>query len=327
MTSFNSRRLAIFSPLHLLGFSILVLMLIQMYRREPTSSKILPLPTTLVGVYEPGNTVRPLPGVNTSHGFFDLSDLRVSSQISQFLDRCSEARTLPIVTLEPFSLVGDDLPARTRLQGLLAGRQDHLLQRIRYVLQQRTSPVLIRVAHEMDVPSQYPWWFSNPSDYKALYRLIYHKLHTQAAHPLLWVWSPQGRPQSAGYWPGAAYVDLIGISVFSSRRWSLDGQLPSFADIVESRLWLSQRFKRPLLAVEVGVSASPNEQVRWIKAAGQWMQSRPSILLGLVYFQSRQPEFIAAQTGEIDWRLPAQALQQLVSSLSIVEAGSTGGDR
>ena len=306
-------RPAVLIPLSVLFLFIMISFSTQrLFKRESTYL----LPSRFVGVYSPINVVKPYTGVNTSIGFFDLSDPKTPQRISDFLEDSKAQRVIPIISLEPFRFQHRTSTNESLLEQYQSAEAILILQQIHEIFTGRTSPVIVRLAHEMDVPDQYPWYFANPYHYHLFYRHIYRLLNGYSAYPLLWLWSPQGRPYSAKYWPGEAFVDLIGISVFSSASWSPEDELQSFSSIVSSKSWLSRYFKRPLFAAEIGVSATPNIQSQWISDATKWILDNPDLLIGIIYYQSKQPDFMVEKTGFFDWRITDYSLNKALNLLT-----------
>lgn len=284
----------------------------RLFKRD----SIYHLPSRFVGVYSPVNVVKPYAGVNTSIGFFDLSDPQTPYRINGFLEESKAQRIIPIISLEPFRLKNRTNPNESLLEQYQSPEAILILQKVHEIFANRTTPVIVRLAHEMDVPDQYPWYFVDPNHYHRFYRHIYKSVNANSTYPLLWLWSPQGRSYSAKYWPGDDFVDLIGISVFSSASWSPEHKLQSFSSIVSSKLWLSRYFKRPLFAAEIGVSSAPNIQSEWISNATQWILDNPDLLIGFIYYQSKQPDFMVEKTGFFDWRLADFALNTAIILLT-----------
>ncbi|MEE1826938.1 glycosyl hydrolase [Streptomyces sp. BE20] len=85
-------------------------------------------------------------------------------------------------------------------------------------------PVLLRPYHEMnaaDCARGFWWSGQKPADYQALWRITYHYLvETRGLHNLLFAWTPVSWDGAPGvdpwnYYPGAQYVDLVGVDDYS----------------------------------------------------------------------------------------------------------------
>ncbi|MFI9361375.1 glycoside hydrolase family 26 protein [Kitasatospora sp. NPDC053057] len=85
-------------------------------------------------------------------------------------------------------------------------------------------PVLLRPYHEMNVQdcsSRFWWAGQKPADYQALWKITYKYLvETRGLHNLLFVWTPVSWDGAPGvdpwdYYPGAQYVDVVGVDDYS----------------------------------------------------------------------------------------------------------------
>lgn len=81
-------------------------------------------------------------------------------------------------------------------------------------LQDAGVPVLWRPLHEAS--GGWFWWgASGPEPYLELYRLMYHRLtDVHGLNNLIWVWNGQ----DAAWYPGDAYVDVIGEDIYPGEK-------------------------------------------------------------------------------------------------------------
>ena len=264
------------------------------------------------GAYRYPHVAEPLPHTTIETAFISWVDPSAPQQIVSVLDRARERRSLALITLEPFPDPARPGADRSLVSDVVRGNYN---QRIRAVLQplcRPDQPVLLRFAHEMDNTGQYPWSVRRGDDYVRLYRAVWSQAQRPQCQRLHWVWSPAGNGASGSFYPGADAVDLIGVSVYSSPRWSHNGQLRSFAEVYGGRRWLHLQFRKPLLVAEMGVSGTELQRRRWLIDAGHALRDYPE-LIGWVYFSAPQPRWIPLATGHEDWSLPT-ALLDLVSS-------------
>jgi mannan endo-1,4-beta-mannosidase len=90
-------------------------------------------------------------------------------------------------------------------------------------LADRGVPVLLRPYHEMNTrPGHGFWWAGqDPEAYHRLWRLTHDFLvHRRGLHNLVFVWAPNSWDGSYGtppgrYYPGGAYVDVVGVDDYS----------------------------------------------------------------------------------------------------------------
>ena len=298
-------------PVQLFAVALVGLMAQQSFAGRGDQRRSLEaLPKFLLGVYQPDHAVQPLTGLNGSHAFFPLASADSPARLRAFLLQSSSVRTLPMVTLEPFPASGRPQGGNHLLKDMQAGVYNARIDSIALVLKQSKRPVLLRFAHEMDAAGLYPWSYADGRQYVALYRYVYRRALESGASNILWVWSPQGRKNADQYWPGRSQVDLIGVSIYASKAFSIDRQLESFQSLLNQRLWLSKRFGKPIIAAEVGVSGDHREQQLWIVKALSSLNQYPD-LRGFFYYQAQQPAFMPIASGYEDWRLPSASLSKL----------------
>lgn len=270
----------------------------------------------LVGLYEYQPTTAQRGQFGIAVMFLDWNDPQAVPLVRKFLSEAQQQRRLPLLSLEPFP---DRAAGRSNgdlLGDVMGGSQDQRLLAIGRELANHPGPVLLRFAHEMDKPGQYPWSFADPSHYLRLYHAVHDKVSTLKATNIHWVWSPIGSPRADRYWPGDHYVDVIGLSIYASRAWNQDRTLDSFADILHRQQWLHRRYGRPLLVAEAGVSGPSADQRQWLTEALQTIGSSAEVC-GLVYFQAPQPRWMPLPTGHEEWQLKPPALQWFLQQLPL----------
>jgi beta-mannanase len=270
----------------------------------------------LVGLYEPVATAAQRRSFDLEVLFLDWNDPHAVPQLQDFLARARQQQRLPLLTLEPFPNRADGRTNRDLLGDVLSGRHDAAISSIARTLAAHPGTVLLRFAHEMDKPGQYPWGYADSSRYLRLYHYVYDKVATERPTNLRWVWSPAGNSRADRYWPGDPYVDLIGLSIYASRAWTPDRSLEGFAEQLEKKRWLQQRFGRPLLVAEAGVSGSPADQQGWLREALASLPRFPEVC-GLVYFHAPQPRWMPLPTGHEDWQLHSSVLVWLLNRLPL----------
>jgi len=275
-----------------------------------------PFNQPLVGLYEPMDTNLQNHPLKLEILFLDWNDIKAKPQLQAFLTRAKEKQRLPLLTLEPFHDRAAGRSSADLMEDVINGHHDKAIAYISQTLATHPGPVLLRFGHEMDITGQYPWGFKSPSNYIKLYQTVFQKFALQRPNNLQWIWSPAGRPGADRFWPGNDYVNLIGISIYASRAWTQDRSLQSFSQQLEQKRWLQQRYGRPLLLAEVGVSGSAAEQKRWIEEALASLSRFPEVC-GLVYFQAPQPAWMPLPTGPENWQLKAKPLRWLLDQLPL----------
>lgn len=192
---------------------------------------------------------------------------------------------LPIVRWEPF---------KQRLVDIAAGRFDDYLVAFATEVKRVNVPIALTVAHEMN-GSWYPWGTgkSSQKDFVAAWRHIHGVFRAAGTTNVIWTWTPNVvdyLPDAPlrGYWPGAAYVDWVGI----------DGYFTSTGERTFDRLFgttLKQVRKftdKPVLIVETGSEAG-SMRARVVSDLFRTVGRRKDII-GFVYFDTR---------GSRDWTI------------------------
>ena len=270
----------------------------------------------LIGMYTTDPRNENWRGLDLDHQFISWVDPSGPKLLGLFLAESTARSRVPLLTLEPFPRPDPDGKEEDLLEDVLSGQYDEQIRGINQVLKAHKGPVLLRFAHEMDKPGQYPWAWGKPAKYVQLYRYVHTMLNAENNKQLRWVWSPIGRETAEEFWPGADYVDLIGLSVYSSRAWTKDGSLPSFSELFREKRWLHDRYRKPVIVAEMGVSGSSEDQTMWLKEALDNRRSFPE-LCGLVYFQAQQPRWMPLPTGHEDWRLKPKSREWIQTELPL----------
>jgi beta-mannanase len=272
--------------------------------------------TFFSGAYRYPEPDKPLAHSSIDSTFVSWVDPLAPRHISSFLDRARQRGSLPLITLEPFPNPSRLHSDRTLVRDVVRGDYNQSIRAVLDSLCRPGQPVLLRFAHEMDNTGQYPWSVRHGEDYVRLYRAVWAKARHPKCKRVHWVWSPAGNPDAALFWPGGDVVDLIGVSVYSSPRWSRNEGLRSFAQVYGQRRWLHREFRKPLLVAEMGVSGDPEQRRRWLLDAREAIRGFPE-LIGWVYFSAPQPTWIPLATGHEDWTLSPRLLDLVVSPQSL----------
>ncbi|MFM7326506.1 MAG: glycoside hydrolase family 26 protein, partial [Nodosilinea sp.] len=155
------------------------------------------------------------------------------------------------------------------------------------------QPLLLRFAHEMEMVGRYPWAVPEAEAYIAAYRHVVDLARTMGVRNIQWVWSPAGNAEARAYWPGAEYVDYVGLSIYATPEWTWGlappGELLSFAELISHKYWVAEAYHRPVLLTEVGVNAVPAAKQQWLEEAVRVFNDFPAIR-AWVYFNQVQPD-------------------------------------
>ncbi|WP_116124691.1 glycosyltransferase [Lewinella sp. IMCC34183] len=227
----------------------------------------------------------------------------------------------PLITWEPWvsHFPGvDSLPALSREEGALAaiaaGRFDAYVLDFATMLSDLEEPVYLRFAHEFDNPD-YPWSPSGnnrPEDFIAAWRHV-HRLFQQAgATNVDWVWNPWRPEAMTTYYPGAEFVDYVGLTLLNYGPAERPATSQRFTDLYTpfAKVLDSLPTENVILA-EFASLGDPRQKQEWLRAARTEVQTKHPEIAALVAFNSSYdtnlPDNHPAAGQTLDWTLdPAQ---------------------
>ncbi|WP_141692380.1 stalk domain-containing protein [Paenibacillus pectinilyticus] len=133
-------------------------------------------------------------------------------------------------------------------------------------------PIFLRFAGEMN--GAWVKWHGNPAQYIAKFRML-HDVFAAEAPNVAMVWSPGDVPANDidPYYPGDAYVDWVGVSLYIEPYENGDPSLPSMlaTSNVErlTRLYNTYASRKPLMLSETGVPhyshSADEDYTEWAK--------------------------------------------------------------
>jgi beta-mannanase len=168
------------------------------------------------------------------------------------------------------------------------------------------GPLMLRPFHEMD-GFWYPWGGTangnTPRDFVRAWRHVHRIFDAEGATNVTWVWSVNGlsvpqteRNSIAHYWPGAGYVDWIGISGFN---WGLSasfGAWSTFGQLYDNRIRSLAAYHKPVVLTEIASSEVGGDKAVWIRTTfASILRSYPRIR-ALVWYDKRDSKLR-------DWRV------------------------
>lgn len=262
------------------------------------------------GVYDPDGAFANDRSITIEHLFLPWQDVSLNSLYDADSYALARHRAL-LITIEPWtwSTSSRNTPETLRT-GIFSGAYDKNMTSICSVVGTLKSPVTIRWAQEMeDGTSRFIWAGWRPADYIAAYRHMVD-LCRKVAPRARYMWSPKGLPGLERYYPGSAYVDLIGVSVFGFQPddHAAVGHDRSFDDIFAPRYNLVKGFGKPVVVAELGYSGSQAYVDAWNARVRQQNPAYPQ-LVGVIYFNQREVYPWIGQFGLPDWRFGHNVLK------------------
>jgi len=246
-----------------------------------------------LGVFEPGETIsyRPVERFASAVGRKPDIVLYYSGWREPFLtgfaDTAYSHGAEPFVQIEPDHI---------SLARIAAGADDRYLRAYAADVRDYRHQVILSFAPEANGPwYSWGWGHAPTSAWVAAWRHVVTLFRAARAGNVTWLWTvntafPRSGPLRA-YWPGASYVDWIGIDGYYVHR---DDTFPSlFGATIRAVRKLT---RKPVLLSETAVGPLAG-QVRGIPEL--FAAIRRDRLLGLVWFDKAQHDGIYHQ----DWRL------------------------
>ena len=248
--------------------------------------------------------------------------------------RLARLGIVPMITWEPWSppkVAGRPatIQPRYRLRRITAGAFDRYLTRYAREIKRYGGPVMLRPFHEMD-GNWYPWGGTangnHPRDFVPAWRHVHNVFARVGVHNVTWVWSLNATsvPLTADntpreYWPGAGYVDWIGLSGFNFGSSRSFGSWVSFNTLFRTRISQLRRYHKPFAITEISSAEVGGNKAVWIKQTFAQLRGYPHVG-ALIWFDHRDSRLE-------DWRirssLAAQAaFRHAVAAHNILSAPS-----
>lgn len=302
---------------------------------DPTAKVVAPLGCTgtpCFGVHDDtGSFSGSGDSVQINHSFIPWGS-RYSSRIKELMRVSVAQERIPMVTLEPWpwaviNVKEQDMNNyaaieaeynKSLLSDIALGKYDESIKTsLNAMASNPRQRVLVRLMHEMEMTRQYPWFSESPESYILAYRHVVELSRNLGFHHLEWIWSPVGLEKASAFWPGADYVDFVGISIYATPEWTwghaAKGENLPLRTLVEWKSWI-KRYGKPLILAEVGVNASPQDQLRWLGEGAKALTTMPEVA-AWVYFNQKQPPVITLDIGLPDWSLSKDTAEGLMRKL------------
>jgi beta-mannanase len=258
--------------------------------------------TLQYGVYDPEKRFAHADQIGVEHIFIawlpsDVARLRYASEYA-----ASRNRRL-MVTIEPWQAHGRT--AETLLSDINNGIYDADIRNVASALGGLNRPVFVRWGHEMeDVTGRYPWASHDAQGYIKAYRYFVDHCRSWSHGRFYFVWSPKGRQRLSAYYPGADYVDYIGVSVYGLEQWDIGhtGKAQDFNDRFREIYSFVSRYNKPVMIAELGVSGGATYRHRWFSQLAASSSAFPRLRI-VVYFNAKEPDPWPDGYGSPDWRV------------------------
>lgn len=220
---------------------------------------------------------------------------------------------IPVLTIEPWNGPHDK---KSLLDDILKGKYDENINKIIKTLALFPGKYYLSWGHEMDqdLTTRYPWSGTEPGSYIKAYRYVTDKFRKNLKNKISWIWSPVGKQGCEKYWPGADYVDYIGMPVYSYPAWDKQfyGHIRSFKSWYEEKYGLVKQFNKPVIIVELGVTGSPDYQTFWLQEAFNDIKVTPSLEMIIFFYAKDEKGSWGKNIETPDWRSNPEVITGLV---------------
>lgn len=188
---------------------------------------------------------------------------------------------VPIINWESWQ--SGTRPTGYALTDIAQGRYDALIRQNLTAVKKtcQSQVVIIRFDAEMDTPTgvvSYTPWQGDPKAYTATWKHLVTMSRT-IDPSIKWLWSPNRATTTAtAYYPGATYVDYVGLSL---NRGPLESTITSFGEFYAQNKAIEQ-YQKPIIIGEATDTEGP-AKATYITGMFQTVQTT-SPLAGLVWF-------------------------------------------
>jgi len=265
-----------------------------------------------VGVYDPKDVFADTPDISIEHVFVAWEPLDRRLLRSKIAYANARQRQL-MVTVEPWPKAEDWANGVAHLfANIVAGAFDQQTASVCQEISAAEGHPIVRWGHEMEEPTgRYPWASADAAGYVMAYRHFLTQCR-QSAPEALFMWSPKGRPNLEDYYPGDAWVDVVGLSLYGLQNWDrqFSGRDRSFGEVFGEEYARVACFGKPVVIAELGVAGSSAYRRTWLtELLGE---NRPFPLLeSIVYFNDKEPSEWPNGFGAPDWRIAPTILAQI----------------
>jgi hypothetical protein len=192
------------------------------------------------------------------------------------------------------------------LPAIVAGEYDEFLRQWARDAKEHGRRLLLRFGYEFN--GNWFTWAGDPESYVAAWRRAHAIFAEEGADNVEWVWSPNvvscpdtPKNDMHRYWPGAEYVDWIGIDGYNfgahHDQWHT---WEPFERVYDKTLTdLERRYPHTrLMLSEFGCApGEPGQRAAWIRQAFAYLQRHPRVEAALWFNHDKSRE------GEPNWKL------------------------
>jgi mannan endo-1,4-beta-mannosidase len=210
-------------------------------------------------------------------------------------------------------------PFGTSVDQIAAGASDAYITKFARAVRSIDLPIAISFGHEMN-GNWYPWGSqqTSPATFVAAWQRIHRLFDRAGARDVIWVWNPNiinplPQVQLQPYWPGASYVDWVGLTGY----FALSGP-HTFAGVFGPTMREIRHFtSKPFIIAETAVETGPLEGPSATSLVEGVAHNHD--VLGFIWFDFDK--------DGVDWRLESrpQVRADLATAVAGLQLASVGG--
>lgn len=215
------------------------------------------------------------------------------------------AGALPCLTWEPF-YIDNEVKQNVLISHIKEGRFDSYILAIAKMIGAQKTPVIMRFAHEMNL-EEYHWGSpkeltdESPLQYITMYQHVHTIFQDLGIRNALWAYCPNsdsvpntGWNTIQAYYPGDAFVDLLGLDGYNWFQVRPDTETRSFAQIFEQPLSELRNLnkKLPVIIFETATAGTSEEKQMWLQKTFEYAVQHD--IIAVIWFDVKK---------EADWTL------------------------
>lgn len=255
------------------------------------------------GAYDPYGTFSDDAAISIEHIYIPWENADLSS-IKTAATYAIERKRSILLSVEPWSWGRNTATPAELHKAILSGTYDPNMAAICQMAGSLGTPVTVRWAHEMDLRNgRFPWSEWTPEQYVSAYRHVVDVCRREAGN-LRFMWSPRGEKGFEAFFPGDAYVDDIGLTIFAYQDYEkgVFGRNLSMHDRLDGAYVTLAAYQQDLYITEFGCHGDKEYK----KRCQDEVNSAPKLfpkLAGLIYFNEIDTFPWPAPYGHPDWRV------------------------
>ena len=204
--------------------------------------------------------------------------------------------SIPVITWEPWlnDFGEDEYPVgrkgdernRNGMKDVAAGVYDKYIAAWARAAKRAGTPIMLRLGHEMNDGYRYPWGPQNndTTEFIAAWQHVHKVFRAQGADNVLWIWGPHPAYPFAGFYPGDAYVEYVGVGSLNYGPIAAWSKWWSFSEIFGNHYKALAVYNKPIIITEFGSLAVGGNRADWYKQALESIPVKYPLVKGLIFF-------------------------------------------